>query len=234
MKQKILFVCNDKNIHFSFKGLYLCGIYATLLFILFICPYLYAEHDSSLRIDQNIYCTIDKQFQFQYYVFEQFDKKMKDYDYFEFGTGLQYQTPATWLTFIAYYQQSYSENYDNTWLIEKKPSISMNISFIVYYFKFSNQIRYEYRIATEWHNYRVKNYLKISLYDKFLQPYTGWELYYEDRDRQFMLNRIKIGINGNIYKSISLGTYYRIDFSKINNQWEFSKQLIGIQTILKY
>ncbi len=205
-----------------------------LLFIFFFSPCLFAEHDNSIRIDQNIYCTIDDRFQLIYYTFEQIDKDMSDYDYFEFGMGLQYQTLLTWLSFLAYYQQSYSKSDDNSWLIEKKPSINMNTSINLSYFKLSNQIRYEYRITPEWHNYRIKNYLEISLRDIFLHPYTGWELYYEERNKAFMLNRIKIGIVENVYKSVYLGIYYRTDYSKINNQWEFSRQLIGIQVLLKY
>jgi hypothetical protein len=200
----------------------------------FINPYLYAEHDNSLRIDQNIYLTIDDKFQLISYVFEQIDKKMSDYDYIELGTGLQYQTAFTWLSFLAYYQRSYSKCDNNKWSPEQRPSINMNNSFILSHFKFSNQIRYEYRITPVWHNYRIKNYLEISLHDIFLHPYTGWELYYEDRNKHFMLNRIKFGIVNNVYRNISLGTYYRIDFLKRNNQWEFSRQLIGFHVNLKY
>ena len=49
-----------------------------------------------------------------------------------------------------------------------------------------------------------------------------------------MLNRIKFGIIKNIDSNISLGPYYRIDFSNINHQWEFTRQLIGFQVTIKY
>jgi hypothetical protein len=214
--------------------LFNCKIYFILLFIFFISPCLYAEHDNSFRIDQNFYGTINERFQLQTYVFEQINKNMSDYNYLETAIGLQCQTALTWLSFFANYQQSYSEGGDNKGSHEQDPSLNINNSYILSRFKFTNQIRYEYRITSEWHNYRIKNTLGISLYDIFLKPYTGWELYYEDRNKHFMLNRIKFGIIENVYNSVSLGTYYRIDFSKIQNKWEFSRQLFGFQVVLKY
>ncbi len=195
---------------------------------------LYAEHDNSLRIDQNFYGTIGEQFQLVSYFFEQKDRDMSEYDYFEFGIGLQYQTPLTWLSILPYYQQSYTRGNDDRWLMEKKPSININTSFIISHLKIYDQIRYEYRITPEWEDYRIKNYLEFSLHDIFLQPGLGWELYYEDHDKDIMLNRIKFGISRNVYTSITLGTYYRIDFAKINDRWEFTRQLIGFQVTLKY
>jgi hypothetical protein len=205
-----------------------------LFFVFLFSPCLFAEYDKSYRIDQNIYCTIDERFQLAFYSFEQINKNRSDYDYFEYGTGLQYQTPITWLSFLVYYQQSYSKGTDEKWSIEKKPSINMNASFMFSHFKLSNQIRYEYRITPEWHNYRIKNNLEISLHNIVLHPYTGWEIYYEDHDKKFMLNRFRFGIVENVYNNIYMGTYYRIDYSKINSRWELSRQLIGIQVTLKY
>lgn len=210
-----------------------------IFFIIVIYPYymlrnLYADHDNSLRIDQNYTLTIDDHFQLINYMFQQFNKNISDYSYIELGTGLQYQTPLTWLSFLVYYQQSYSKGDDNTWLLEQKPSINMNTSVILSHFKISNQIRYEYRITTEWHDFRIKNYLVISLHDIFLHPYIGWELYYEDQDKDIMLHRIRFGIINKVYSNIYLGTFYRIDFSKIESHWEFSRQLIGIQIAIKF
>ena len=105
----------------------------------------------------------------------------------------------------------------------------MNTSVTFFDFKISNQIRYEYRFTPDWNDYRIKNTLEISRPDIFLQPYIGWELYYENRDKAVMLNRIKFGIIKNIDSNISLGPYYRIDFSNINHQWELTRQLIGFQ-----
>ena len=205
-----------------------------IIISLFITPYLHAGHDTSLRTDQNFYGTIDERFQINSYMFQQIDKDISDYDYFECGIGLQYQTPLTWLSFLVYYQQSYSRGNDNYWLIEQKPSINMNTTFIISHLKIYNQIRYEYRMTPLWDDYRIKNYLEFSLHDVYLQPCIGWELYYENHDKDIMLNRIKFGISSNVYRNISLGTYYRVDFSNINDQWKFSRQLIGIQVTLKY
>jgi len=214
--------------------IYISGIVLLLPFIYPENSLLFARHDNSLRIDQNFNGTIDDRFQLICYVFEQINDNISRYDYIELGTGLQYQTPLSWLSLLVYYQQSYSQDDGGDWLLEQKPSMNINTSVTYSHFKFTNQIRYEYRITPEWHDYRIKNYLVISLHDIFLQPYTGWELFYENRAKSIMLNRIKFGINKNVYSNIHLGVYYRIDFSKINRHWEFSRQLIGFQFALKY
>ncbi len=168
------------------------------------------------------------------YVFEQINEDISDYNYLELATGLQYQTPLPWLSFLLYYQQSYSKGDDDTWLLEQKPSINMNTTLTLSHFKFTEQIRYEYRISAAWHDYRIKNTLTVCLHDVFLQPYTGWELYYEGHDRAFMLNRNKVGITRNVYRSVWLGTYYRIDLSNADGGWGFKRQLVGLQVTLKF
>ena len=85
-----------------------------LLFLYFTTPCLYADHDNSLRTDLNFYYTINEQFRSVSYVFLQADKNMSNYDYIELGTGLQYQTPLTWLSFLVYYQQGYSKDDDQS------------------------------------------------------------------------------------------------------------------------
>jgi hypothetical protein len=204
------------------------------LFICFNAPCLYAEHDDSLRIDLNFSYTFNEKFKSLFYLFPQANEHMSNFNYVEWGTGLQYQTSLAWLSFLVYYQQGYSEDDNRNWSLEQRPSINMNTSSTFYHFQISNQIRYEYRFTPDWNDYRIKNTLEIARPDIFLQPYVGWELYYENRDKAFMLNRIKFGITKNINSNISLGTYYRVDFSNINNEWEFTRQLIGIQLTLKY
>ncbi len=222
------------KIHCLLKRRLCTGIYIGSWFIFFITPCLYAGHDNSLRIDQNFYGTIDERFQLISYVFEQINKDISDYNYLETAIGLQYRTPLSWLSFFVNYQKSFSKGNDNKWSHEQDPSINVNFSYILSHFKFTDQVRYEYRMTSEWHTYRIKNTLGISLNDILLRPYTVWELYYEDRNKCFMLNRIKFGVIENFYKNIYLGIYYRIDFSKIQNRWEFSRQLIGLQIALKY
>ncbi|MCX5814301.1 MAG: DUF2490 domain-containing protein [Proteobacteria bacterium] len=205
-----------------------------LLFLYFATPCLHADHDNSLRTDLNFNYTINERFLSTSYVFIQADKDMSNYDYIELGTGLQYQTSLKWLSFLLYYQQGYSKDDDNHWLLEQKPSINMNTLFAISGFKISNQIRYEYRITPDWNDYRIKNTLEISRPDIFLKPYIGWEMFYENHDRDVTLNRIKFGIIKDIDSHFSMGPYYRIDFSKINHQWEFSRQLVGFQVTIKY
>ena len=156
---------------------YVIIIIPGLLLVCFNVPCLYADHDTSLRTDLNFSYTFNEQFRAVSYVFIQADENISNYDYAEGGIGLLYQTPLTWLSFLAYYQQGYSKDDDSHWLLEQKPSISLNTSTTLLRFKISNQIRYEYRIAPEWHDYRIKNTLEISRPDIFLQPYIGWELY---------------------------------------------------------
>jgi hypothetical protein len=209
-------------------------IIPVLLFIYFTTPCLYADHDTSLRTDLNFSYTFNERFRTVSYVFLQADKNMANYDYAEWGIGLQYQTSLAWLSFLAYYQQGYSKDEPSNWLLEQKPSININTSITLFSFKISNQIRYEYRFTPDWNDYRIKNTLEISRPDIFLQPYIGWELFYENRDKAVMLNRIKFGVMKNVGSNVYVGPYYRIDFSNINWQWEWTRQLIGFQVTIKY
>jgi len=89
----------------------------------------------------------------------------------------------------------------------------------------SSQLRYEYRFTPDWSDYRIKTYLEIARPDILLQPYIGWELYYKNRNKAVMLNRIKLGIIRNVSKNVSMGAYYRIDFSNIDHSWEWTRLL---------
>jgi len=225
----------------SAMGLILWGFMARrsacVILILLVSPFittsLYAGYDSSLRVDINFSAMIDERFKFLSYMFQQINNNMSDCNYLELGTGLQYMTCLRGLSFLVYYQQAYSKNGARQWLLEQKPSINMNMSAVFSHFKISNQVRYEYRITSEWHDFRIKNYLEISLHDIMLHPYTGWELFYENHDKSSLLNRIKVGIIQNVYRSISLGTYYRIDFL-IKKQWEFTRHLVGFKVAISY
>ena len=205
---------------------------ALLIFI--HTPYIYADHDTSLRTDLNFSYTFNDQFKSVSYVFLQADKDVSNFDYLEWGIGLQYQTPFKWLSFLVYYQHGYSKLEPQNWSLEQKPSINLNTSTTFWDFKISTQIRYEYRFTPDWNDYRIKTYLEISRPDVFLQPYVGWELYYENRDKAVMLHRIKFGVIKNISNNVSFGPYYRIDFSNIDHKWDWTRQLIGIQLSLKY
>ncbi|PKN53168.1 MAG: hypothetical protein CVU55_02865 [Deltaproteobacteria bacterium HGW-Deltaproteobacteria-13] len=205
-----------------------------ILLIFINTGYVYADHDTSLRTDLNFSYTFNEQYKSVSYIFLQADKDISNLDYLEWGTGLQYQTPVKWLSFLLYYQQGFSKVEPDNWLLEQRPSINMNTLNTLCNFKISNQIRYEYRFTPDWNDYRIKYSLEISRPDIFLQPYIGWELYYENRDKALMLSRTKFGIIKNVGSRISIGPYYRIDFSNIDHKWEWTRQLIGIQLTLKY
>ncbi|HOQ72101.1 MAG TPA: DUF2490 domain-containing protein [Smithellaceae bacterium] len=187
-----------------------------------------------MRTDLNFSYKFNEKYRAVSYVFVQANDEMSNYDYTEWGAGLQYQTPAAWLSFLAYYQQGYSKDDDGHWALEQKPSINLNLSKIFFNFKIFNQIRYEYRITPDWNDARIKNTLNISLPDLLLQPYVGWELFYENRDKAVMLNRIKAGINKNIGAHVSVGPYFRMDFSNVNSRWEWTRQLVGLQMTINY
>ena len=195
---------------------------------------LYAGHDTSLRTDLNFSYNFNETYRVVSYVFIQANDEVSNYDYTEWGAGLQYQTPAAWLSLLVYYQQGYSKDEDRSWALEQKPSINLNLSKTFFKFNLSNQIRYEYRITPDWNDYRIKNTLNIFRSDLFLEPYVGWELFYENHDKAVMLNRIKVGINHNISEHVSVGPYFRMDFSNINSRWEWTRQLIGLQMTIKY
>jgi hypothetical protein len=221
------------------KSPFLCGVKIVpglLLLMCFHVPRLYADHDTSLRTDLNFSYTFNEQFQAVSYVFIQADQDISNYDYGEWGVGLQYQTPLSWLSFLIYYQQGYSKDDERHWELEQKPSINMNTQVALYGFKISNQIRFEYRITPEWNDYRIKDTLVISWPDLIfqLQPYIGWEMFYENHDKALMLNRIKLGVSRNIGSHVSIGPYYRIDLSNINSGWEWTRQLIGFQVTINY
>jgi len=213
-----------------------CGIkiISCLLLVFFNASYLYADHDTSLRTDLNFSYTFNEKFQTVSYVFLQANDEMSNYDYTEWGIGLRYQTPIPWLSFLAYYQQGYSKDKDRHWALEQKPSINLNTSTTFFNFKIDNQIRYEYRITPDWNDFRLKNTLTVSRPVIFLLPYAGWELFYENHDKAVMLNRIKLGVNKDIGGHVSVGPYYRVDFSNVNSSWEWTRQLIGLQMTIKY
>jgi hypothetical protein len=219
----------------NLKNIRAYGIkFIPVLFIFINTAYVYADHDTSLRTDLNFSYTFNEQYKSVSYIFLQADKDISNLDYLEWGTGLQYQTPVKWLSFFVGYQQGFSKVEPDNWSLEQRPSINMNTSTAIGSFKISNQIRYEYRFTPDWNDYRIKNTLAISRPDIFLQPSICWELYYENRDKAVMLNRIKIGIIKDINKNISFGPYFRVDFSNIDHQWEWTRQLIGIQLTLNY
>ena len=209
-------------------------IISGLLLICFHVSCVYADHDTSLRTDINFNYKINDQLRSVSYVFAQANQDISNYNYLEWATGLLYQTPLAWLSFLLSYQQGYSKLNPDNWSLEQRPSISMNTSSTFYHFKVSNQIRYEHRFSPGWNDYRIKNTVGISRPDIFLQPYIGWELYYENSDKAVMLNRIKLGLVKNIDKNVSVGPYFRVDFSNINHQWEWTRQLIGFQVNLNY
>lgn len=204
------------------------------LFVLMPAPLLYAGHDTSFRADLNFSYNFNEKYRAVSYVFIQADDEMSNYDYTEWGIGLQYQTPVAWLSVLAYYQQGYSKDEDRHWALEQKPSINLNLSKTFFNFKVFNQIRYEYRITPDWNDARIKNTLNISRPDLLLQPYVGWELFYENRDKAVMLNRIKAGINKNIGAHVSVGPYFRMDFSNVNSRWVWTRQLVGLQMTINY
>lgn len=212
---------------------YIVKIILILLLLQSGATFLYADYDTSLRIDMNLTGGINDKFQLVSYLFHQINKNISQYNYIELGTGLVYQTPLPELSFLVYYQQAYSKSGGREWLIEQKPSINMNTSAVLSHIKISNQIRFEYRIQDDWHDFRIKNTLTTSLHDILLHPYIGWELFYENHFRDSLLNRIKFGIIEKVYANISLGTYYRIDFLA-KKQWEFTRQLVGFQVALAY
>ncbi len=209
-------------------------ISALFVFTLINPPCIYAYHDTSLRTDMNFSYMFNEQFKFVSYAFIQADENISNFDYSEWGIGLQYQTALPWFSFLAYYQQGHSKVEPDRWLLEKKPSISMNMSASIVHFKISNQIRYEHRFTPDWDDYRIKNTLEISRPDMPLQPYVAWEVFYENHSNAVMLNRMKFGLIKNITHNVSLGPYYRVDFAKADHQWDWTRQLIGIQLSLKY
>jgi hypothetical protein len=231
-------LCNNGYVRCPMKQVksllrYITHIIPALL-ITISAPCFATDRDTSLRTDLNFNYKINEQFQSAFYLFPQANDDISNYDYIEWGIGMQYQTPLTWLSFLVWYQQGYSKNDDRSWSLEQRPSINLNTSTTLYNFKISNQIRYEERIRSDWHDYRIKNTLVISRPDLFFQPSIGWELYYENGDKAVMLNRIKFGISKNIGNHVSLGPYYRMDFSNVNSRWEWTRQLIGFQVTINY
>lgn len=209
------------------------GIVSVLLVII-SSPCLAADRDTSLRTDLNVNYKINEQFKASFYTFPQANDDISNYNYVEWGIGLQYQTALSWLSFLVWYQQGYSKNDDCSWSLEQRPNININTSTEISGFKISNQIRYEEKFRPGWHDFRLKNTLSICRPDLFLNPSLGWELYYENSDKAVMLNRIKLGISKDIGEHVNLGPYYRMDFSNINSRWEWSRQLIGFQLTINY
>lgn len=220
--------------HDNKKWLIHNNLFVFLTFFLFYPFSSFADHDTSLRADFNFQHNFNEQFKTVSYVFLQADKNMSNYDYLEWGLGLQYQTILPWFSILLYYQQGYSKVDQDDWKLEQKPSISLNTSATFKPIKMSNQIRYEYRFTPDWSDYRIKNHLEISYAHDVIQPLIGWELFYENRDQAVMLHRIKFGFCKNTDKHLSWGAYYRIDYSHDDDGWTFKRQLIGFQLTARY
>lgn len=98
----------------------------------------------------------------------------------------------------------------------------------------SEQIRYGYRIKPEWRDFQIKNTLAVSHPRALLQPQAVCEMFYEDRDKRIMLNRVKLGISIGLKKSITIGPYCRFDYSKTGSEWDWTRRIIGFQITLNY
>ncbi len=130
-----------------------------LLWLVLSVPCALAEHDTSLRTDLNLSYTFNDQFRMVAYAFLQVNDEISNMDYGEWGIGLQYQAPVSWLSFLVYYQQGYSKDQesDRQWILEQKPSVNLNLHTTLLGFKWFNQIRYECRMTPEWNDFRIKN-----------------------------------------------------------------------------
>ena len=197
-------------------------------------PCLYADHDTALRTDLNFSYTFNEKFRGISYAYIQADDEMSNYDYAEWGIGLNYQLPLPWLSFQIQYCQWYTKDEGRSWALEQDPGASLNLRTKIGPFSIEEQILFEYRILPEWNDFRLKNILVISLPAALLTPYTGLESYYENREKALMLNRLKIGINAAVSRHISAGPYYRMDFSNVDHSWEWARQLIGVQLSINY
>ncbi len=183
--------------------------------------------DTSLRLDLNANYRLSERFRSTSYVFVQANDYMSRYHYTEWGTGLECGSALKWLSFLVYFQQSYSYDDRRNWLAEHKPSMNINTRTTFLGYRISNQLRYEYRMTPDWNDYRIKNTLEIGRPDLFLQPAVGWELFYENRDGAVMLHRIKFGVTRMMNRYVSMGPYYRIDFANENHRWELTRHLVG-------
>ena len=197
------------------------------------CPAL-AAHDNSVRTDLNFKYQHNEIFRTVSYVFFQWNEDVSNYNYTEQALGLLAQTPISWLSFLLYYQQAYSEDSSGEWLLEVKPSLNLNTTFFFHRARISNQIRYEYRFTPEWDDYRIKNTMGISWPRVFLRPAALWELFYEHHDHGVVLHRFKISIDKKINDNYSLGPFYRLDFSRTDSHWALSRQCFGFQVTINY
>ena len=205
-----------------------------LLVLLLALPVFADAAETSLRIDQNLSLKLDAHFALKFYVFHQLNKDISDFNYTEMGTGVQYRTPLSWLSLLAWYQQSFSEDDAGTWGMEKDPSINANISLTAGPFTVSDQLRWEYRFTPDWKDWRIKNTLQLALNAIPLKPYLGWELYWEHHDSDFMLHRFKLGISHPVYKSLTLGAYCRFDISQSTGSWVHYRRCIGLSCTLDF
>ncbi len=74
-----------------------------LMLIFASAPCLYAGHDTALRTDLNFSYTFNEKFRGLSYAYLQADDEMSNYDYAEWGIGLNVQLPLPWLSFQVQY-----------------------------------------------------------------------------------------------------------------------------------
>ncbi len=205
-----------------------------LMLIFASAPCLYADHDTALRTDLNFSYTFNEKFRGLSYAYLQADDEMSNYDYAEWGIGLNVQLPLPWLSFQVQYCQGYTKDEGRAWSLEQDPGANLNLQTKLGSFSIENQTLFEYRILPEWKDFRIKNILVISRPMTLLTPYAGLESYYENHEKALMLNRLKIGIDAAIGRHVSAGPYYRLDFSNVDHSWEWARQLIGVRLNISY
>jgi hypothetical protein len=203
-----------------------------IILLLVLTGHLNAETDSGMRIHQNFKGKLSDYLSLHYYSFEQFMEDLSRYNYYETGVGAKLKLFSGHFALSTYYRQGYSRSDDNSWSIEKAPQVNIETGLTIKMIGIFEQARYEYRYKPEWEDYRLKNFLKISLPHIFLRPFVGWEIYYEHYYEEVNLHRFHAGMSENIYDGLMLGAYYRYDLSKADDKWEHIRNVYGVRVAL--
>ncbi len=202
-----------------------------VFFLFFFSIFLNAKTDNAMRIHQNFNGRLSDYFSFHFYSFEQFTEDISRYDYYETGVGVKCKFPRRFALSV-YYRQGYYRDDDNGWSLEKAPQVNIEKGLQMKMILIFDQVRYEYRYKPEWDDFRIKNFLKISLPQIPFRPFLGWELYYEHYYEEVNLHRFHAGIFENIYNGLVFGIYYRYDLSKSDDKWEHIRDMYGVRVAL--
>jgi hypothetical protein len=202
-----------------------------LIILIFLYYHPAFSKDLNLRIEQKFSAEIIPWLKLKFYSVEQLNNNFSQFSYFETGIGMAFTLPVKWLFIDPFYRQAVIKNVNGYWELEPSPNLNIITQFTLHKFSglfVNNRFRFAYRFKLKWHDFRIRNFLKIGINKILLKPYIGWELFYSNHERLVNQHLIYIGVEEMLYKKISIFSYYRILVNCTKTDSEIKAHQFGI------